>query len=601
MSQWTTLLAVALAGWYLYGVVYQMHLLMNPLAGLKLTAEDLRQSVDPLWARGSQFDLYLFLSAQTTFPNVNLTDFSHTPSMTLVQQKLGLVFNETSASLSKTNDLEIELNITKSSLLKSSREMWGKLQKNSTSVFLHVLLVHHSRKQSNPVVSRDDYNEGTALHSRVQMVKVDKIPKSYRHRYLLSDFGLVDTDPLDAARARMDPNTQITFWKPEVAVRLVSDFTRYPQRYVPDQISKLFVRGRGGKNALLYKPPIHADEIGLTSDKYIALNSSVSALPLKLSYSAMSLQRWLLMQHLEESLRMQKETMQFSDKDMDDVRRLISDTPLSLLLVTIIASLLHLVFELLSFQSDIDFWAKNTSLAGLSVRAVCTDLVSQTIVFLFLIDSDTSLLVTVPSFIAILIQVWKVTKATGLVISRRFALGFLPYPTVEFTRLSRRKAIGPEAGGGEDEKEKEKAALLREKEELLERVSLEADRFATSHMSAVLLPLALGFIVRTLIYDKYSSWYSWGIGSLTGCVYAFGFVLMLPQLFINHRLKSVSHLPWKFLIYKFINTFIDDLFAFIIKQPMMHRLSVFRDDFVFVIYIFQRWKYAVDTDRPMEK
>jgi hypothetical protein len=76
---------------------------------------------------------------------------------------------------------------------------------------------------------------------------------------------------------------------------------------------------------------------------------------------------------------------------------------------------------------------------------------------------------------------------------------------------------------------------------------------------------------------------------------------MLPQLFINHRLKSVSHLPWKFLIYKFINTFIDDLFAFIIKQPMMHRLSVFRDDFVFVIYIFQRWKYAVDTDRPMEK
>ena len=39
------------------------------------------------------------------------------------------------------------------------------------------------------------------------------------------------------------------------------------------------------------------------------------------------------------------------------------------------------------------------------------------------------------------------------------------------------------------------------------------------------------------------------------------FVLFF-QLFINHKLKSVSHLPWKFLIFRFLNTFIDDLFAF---------------------------------------
>lgn len=44
------------------------------------------------------------------------------------------------------------------------------------------------------------------------------------------------------------------------------------------------------------------------------------------------------------------------------------------------------------------------------------------------------------------------------------------------------------------------------------------------------------------------------------------------QLFINHKLRSVAHLPWKFLCYRFVNTFIDDLFAFIIKMPTMHRL-----------------------------
>lgn len=31
------------------------------------------------------------------------------------------------------------------------------------------------------------------------------------------------------------------------------------------------------------------------------------------------------------------------------------------------------------------------------------------------------------------------------------------------------------------------------------------------------------------------------------------------------------------MTYKFLNTIIDDLFAFVIKMPTLHRLSVFRD------------------------
>ena len=46
-----------------------------------------------------------------------------------------------------------------------------------------------------------------------------------------------------------------------------------------------------------------------------------------------------------------------------------------------------------------------------------------------------------------------------------------------------------------------------------------------------------------------------------------------------------------------LNTFIDDLFAFVIKMPMMHRVSCFRDDVVFVIYLYQRRIYKVDAAR----
>ena len=66
------------------------------------------------------------------------------------------------------------------------------------------------------------------------------------------------------------------------------------------------------------------------------------------------------------------------------------------------------------------------------------------------------------------------------------------------------------------------------------------------------------------------------------------------------RLKSVACLPWKFFMYKALNTFIDDLFAFIIKMPTLHRMSCFRDDIVFMVFLYQRWVYRIDYSRVNE-
>lgn len=48
---------------------------------------------------------------------------------------------------------------------------------------------------------------------------------------------------------------------------------------------------------------------------------------------------------MEHSLQQQKESFGFQDSDVDDVRRLISDTNVYLLIVTLLASTLHLLFE----------------------------------------------------------------------------------------------------------------------------------------------------------------------------------------------------------------------------------------------------------------
>lgn len=54
------------------------------------------------------------------------------------------------------------------------------------------------------------------------------------------------------------------------------------------------------------------------------------------------------------------------------------------------------------------------------------------------------------------------------------------------------------------------------------------------------------------------------------------------------------------MTYKSVNTFIDDLFAFVVKMPIMHRLACLRDDVIFVVYLYQRYKYRTDYTRINE-
>jgi hypothetical protein len=49
-------------------------------------------------------------------------------------------------------------------------------------------------------------------------------------------------------------------------------------------------------------------------------------------------------------------------------------------------------------------------------------------------------------------------------------------------------------------------------------------------------------------------------------------------------------------MYKGFNTFIDDVFAFIITMPMAHRIACLRDDLVFFIFLYQLYLYPVPTE-----
>merc|ERR1712083_906597 len=122
----------------------------------------------------------------------------------------------------------------------------------------------------------------------------------------------------------------------------------------------------------------------------------------------------------------------------------------------------------------------------------------------------------------------------------------------------------------------------------------------------ILLPVVASFCAYRLIYYRFRSWYSWLVLSLAVCSQMGGFVVMTPQVFMNYRLKSVEHLPWRALTYQAINTFIDDIFMLCIRMPEIQKYSVFRDDIIFIICCVQRWLYrkpqvAVAEAEPAEK
>jgi len=87
------------------------------------------------------------------------------------------------------------------------------------------------------------------------------------------------------------------------------------------------------------------------------------------------------------------------------------DTNPYLLGITFVVSILHSVFDFLAFKNDIAFWKNNKSMEGLSVKTIMLNCICQFIIFLYLLDNETSWLILISSGVGLLIELWKIQKA----------------------------------------------------------------------------------------------------------------------------------------------------------------------------------------------
>ncbi|KAJ4839482.1 hypothetical protein Tsubulata_030719 [Turnera subulata] len=360
------------------------------------------------------------------------------------------------------------------------------------------------------------------------------------------------------------PAEWISYWKPNVTINLVDDFTRYSHNAVPPNVAPYMNIEPSTGN---YYPTVFFNEFWLLRDKLVAINETVTELPLNLEVSPISMTKWQLFLQIDQSFQIHRSYGSMLEGEADELKRVFLEGNPYLLAITMVVSLLHSLFDFLAFKNDIQFWNKNKSMEGLSAKSVVVSFICQLIVFLYLLDNDTSWMILASSGIGCCIEFWKIGKAMHIELDRSGKIPMLRF---------------------------------RDRESYARNKTKEYDDLAMKYLSYVLFFLVACSSVYSLKYERHRSWYSWILSSLTSCVYMFGFIMMCPQLFINYKLKSVAHMPWRQMTYKFLNTIIDDLFAFVIKMPMLHRLSVFRDDVIFLIYLYQRWIYPVDKTRVNE-
>ncbi|KAH7887397.1 cleft lip and palate transmembrane protein 1-domain-containing protein [Phlebopus sp. FC_14] len=371
----------------------------------------------------------------------------------------------------------------------------------------------------------------------------------------------------------------ISHWHKNLTLALVSDGKVLAPSKLPPVLLEHIHPLPGARDATgtkgYYKPIVFPNDFWLLRSHLTEINATTHNLPLEITFQPMSFFKFQLfasMTHgFDEAVKQQGSG---AGAELDEVKRMLLETNPWFLGLTGLVSVLHVVFEMLAFKSDVSHWRQQKELVGVSVRII-TNVFVQTVILLYLIDNntDTSWMILLGSGMGVVIEAWKITKAVDISIVSAPPGSRIPYAL----------SIKDKHVLSEDEKKTQ-----------------EYDRLAFRYVSYVAIPLLAAYTIYSLVYETHRGWYSFVISTLTSFVYMFGFAQLIPQLIINYKLKSVAHMPMKAMIYKTLSTVVDDLFAFCIKMPFLHRLACFRDDVVFLVFLYQRWIYRIDPKRVNE-
>ncbi|OAL55176.1 cleft lip and palate transmembrane 1 [Pyrenochaeta sp. DS3sAY3a] len=517
-------------------------------------------NVAPIWPAGTALDISMYIS-----PSIAMPPLKSVPKEYLLIDEKGFVFGD----FKENREIHTEFKVPK------------EVQHNAT------LLAHFYIAQSGSVLDpmQTGYDPAKAYHFIRPLTQYHAKKKIAKTRNLLSDMPEKDVETEAEKNA---PKIIASYYHPNFTLSLIPNAGTLPylnlhpgpRKFI--QLEATGARDASGQNGWYY-PILFTNTFWQLKKHMVELNDTVTTLPLNVNLNNLAHWKYNLFASVDENLNANAKAAAAGQStpgggdgsEMEMFKEILIDSNSYLLAITAVASVLHMIFEMLAFKNDVQHWRKKKDNIGTSVRTILANVFMQAVIFLYLVDNNenTSWMILFGQGMGIAIEAWKITKAVNVRVRPSPEGSLIPY-TITF----------------------EDKHVLSETEKKTE----EYDQIAFKYLYMVAVPLLLAYAVYSLMYDTHKSWYSFIITTLVGSVYAYGFLMMVPSLYINYRLQSVAHMPGRAMTYKFLNTFIDDLFAFTIKMPTLHRLATLRDDVIFFIYLFQTWKYKVDYTRTNE-
>ena len=148
-----------------------------------------------------------------------------------------------------------------------------------------------------------------------------------------------------------------------------------------------------------YYPPVFPNDFWLLRENMWPINSTDVQLPLHVDAHGIGGMKFQIFSSLNQGFdQAAQQQGGAAGAEMDEVKRMFTETNPYLLITTAIVTVLHMIFEFLAFSSDIGHWrkkGKENDLVGVSLRTILTNCFVQLVILLYLHDSseETSMMI----------------------------------------------------------------------------------------------------------------------------------------------------------------------------------------------------------------
>ena len=452
--------------------------------------------VFPMWPSNVSVDVNMFVSSSVVMPA-----FEAMPGESWVVNEKGFALDR-----SKKDTRHIHTSFSVPRMVQDNGTLWA-----------HIF-VAQSGYQMDP--AKPDYDVAKAYRTLKPLTHYLHRKKVRKVRNLLEAQN--ETEIVEEVEEKGSPSVA-SYYHPNFTLSFIPESGPNPWPNMHPAIKQFYVldplnaRDESGKNGFYY-PVLYLNTFWQLRSHMTELNSTVPTKKLDLNINMNTLANWQfsVMASMDEGMKESARKAAAGEStpgggdgsEMELIKETLLDSNPYLLGTTVVASILHMIFEMLAFKSDVGHWRKKKDNVGVSVRTILSNVVMQSIIFLYLLDNNenTSWMILFGQGIGIAIEAWKITKTVDVRIREpgpnSYFHGYLPYVVVF-----------------------EDKHVLSETEEKTE----EYDKIAFKWMGIVAVPLLAAYAVYSLVYDSHKSWYSFIITTLVGSVYAYGFLMMVSH------------------------------------------------------------------------